>query len=77
LEEAGVYMLAVYDMDYEGSKAHENMLPRAPPSKTMSYLESMGRANDALYALRYWRMCTRTVGDWLLEENDVGASRFR
>lgn len=52
------------------------MLPRAPPSRTMSYLESMGRANDALYALRYWKMYARTVGDSLFEENEVGASRF-
>lgn len=58
------------------SITHENRLPRAPPRRTMSYLESIGRANEALYALRYWRMYPRTVGDSLPEEKDVGASRF-
>jgi hypothetical protein len=27
---------------------HENKLPKAPPSNTISYLESMGLENDAL-----------------------------
>ena len=27
---------------------HENKLPNAPPNSTISYLESMGRAKDAL-----------------------------
>ena len=56
---------------------HENKLPRAPPSSTISYLESIGREKDALYALRYCRICARTVGDSFVEENDVGASKFR
>ena len=42
----------------------------------MSYLESIGLAKDALYALRYCRMCESTVGDLFEEEKDVGASRF-
>lgn len=32
--------------------AYENKLPRAPPSSTISYRDSIGRAKAALYALR-------------------------
>ena len=32
---------------------YEKRLPMAPPSRTMSYLESMGRSKAALYLLRY------------------------
>lgn len=56
--------------------AHENKLPRAPPSSTISYRESIGFANDALYVLRYVRICARSVGDLDEEEKAVGASRL-
>lgn len=39
-----VLVLLVYGV--EGT--HENMLPRAPPKRTISYLESIGRAKEAL-----------------------------
>ena len=42
----------------------------------MSYRESIGLAKEALYALRYVRMCARMVGDSLVELNWVGASRL-
>ena len=56
--------------------AYENKLPNAPPSSTISYLESIGLEKDALYALRYVRMCERREGDLLADENSVGASRL-
>lgn len=56
--------------------AYENKLPRAPPSNTISYRESIGFANDALYVLRYVRICARRVGGSEEEEKAVGASRL-
>jgi hypothetical protein len=58
------------------SLAYENKLPRAPPNSTISYLESIGLEKDALYALRYVRMCERRDGDLFVDENSVGASRL-
>lgn len=55
---------------------NENKLPNAPPNSTISYLESIGLEKDALYALRYVRMCARIEGDFVFEENAVGASRL-
>jgi len=34
----------------------------------------MGREKEALYALRYVRICERTEGDVFEEENSTGAS---
>lgn len=63
------------DQDIDIS-TYENKLPKAPPSKTMSYRESIGLAKAALYAWRYPRMLDSSVLDGGAEASS-GTSTLR
>ncbi len=66
----------VYSQGPDQGITHENKLPRAPPKSTISYLESIGLAKEALYAFNHVRICASTEGDLVEELNCAGASRL-